>query len=174
MFTTVIPLLLAFNGGSQEGVVYGSFANSDTVFAFNGLTRNYADTVAFCEELWMFPATLDPSRISKDSIQSVMENLVGFNNEIMLGAVRDEDGNFRWDDGTAWTRHTSDIYDNDSKDHILYLKLDGDTRETLWKASDNPKGASLDEGGPDSFVHHNVYFLSDSLYIERFKVYRID
>jgi hypothetical protein len=140
MFTTVVPLLLAFNSGSHAGVVFGSFANSDTIFAYNGLTRSYSDTVAFCEELWMFPAVLDPSRISEDSLQSVMENLVGVNNEITIGAVRGEDGNFQWDDGTPWTQQTSDITQYDSGKPTLYLQLDGDTRTVRWKATNNPKG----------------------------------
>jgi hypothetical protein len=106
MFATLVPLIVAFNTGSSDGVIYGSFAGSEMVYAYNPLGRPQDAAEAFCEKLWMFPASLDPSAVTEEEIFAVLNGLAGLGSA-SLGAFRGEaPGTMVWADGTPWTRRT--------------------------------------------------------------------
>ena len=124
LFATLVPVMISFNTGAGEALTYAAFPHSSTVYAYNSLTRSYEDSLAYCESLWMFPATLDPSVISEEDIQSIMDVMVGLGNSAFAGAVKNEAGHYEWSDGTPWTRRPDDI-DASPDEKWLYLKLSG-------------------------------------------------
>ena len=56
VFSTLVPLMLAFNSEGQDAVHYASFTNRPEIYAFNPTTRSYPESIAFCANHWMRPA----------------------------------------------------------------------------------------------------------------------
>ena len=140
LFATLVPIMISFNTGAGQGLTYAAFPHSPTVYAFNSMTRTYDDSLAYCESLWMFPATLDPSRISDEEIQAIMDVMVGLGNQIFAGAKKNEVGDYEWADGTPWTRRTDDIEANPNEDY-LYLALTETGQPPAWRDTSGAKGA---------------------------------
>jgi hypothetical protein len=142
LFATLIPVIVAFNSGSSGAVLYGSFTNTEMVYAFNGLTRHHDSSVAFCEKLWMYPASLDPASVSDAEVHAIVDGLAG-GLPVALGAARDSESpeNLLWTDGTPWTRHTTDIEDIDRvNEGTLYVQADKATGAMEWRMSGGSKG----------------------------------
>jgi hypothetical protein len=140
LFATLVPVILAFNSGSSAAVTYGAFAHSETVYAYNSMGRSAAVTEIFCEKLWMFPASLDPSTVSEEELIQVLRGITQTSSvSVMPGAKRGtEPGTLVWTDGTPWTRQTDDIEDIDTDEPYLYLELD-DEDKLSWRMSDSTR-----------------------------------
>jgi len=55
VFSTVVPLMLAFNSDGADTIHYASFSNRPEIYAFNPTSRSYPESVEFCADHWMRP-----------------------------------------------------------------------------------------------------------------------
>ena len=110
---------MAFNVGASDGVEYGSFASSKTVYAFNSLQRTPEVVEAANSCVWMFPALVDPASIvSSAELVAVMDGLARAQS-VSLVTVRGEtplpcNPRQRWaTNSTSWFLRPSPTFRNE-------------------------------------------------------------
>eukprot|EP01046_Picozoa_sp_COSAG06_P037923 COSAG06_NODE_4327_length_4364_cov_2.274091_3_plen_248_part_00 len=155
VFSTVVPLLLAFNSDSQNAMHYGSFSTHPAVYAFNAESRGYEDSVKFCESLWMDIAVFHSMEELLDGMLSLTHGVDSF-----VGATRAPapDGgapnSFAWVDGTPWWQPEEDIIDwHSAQDPYMYVMNPVEGQSTVFDATfavrkcagDPRRDASCDE-----------------------------
>ena len=143
-FATVIPIIISFTSAEADAVVYGSFSDTEAVFAFRRLETTYEEYISFCDSVWMAPASIR----TEQEITALATTLAG-GSMFFLGAERKsttpgEDTTFKWMDGTEWTyplpqEDTIDDIEKAGDEDLLYVSLDGD--EARWKGTNNKKGS---------------------------------
>ena len=55
VFSTLVPLMLAFNSDGADTIHYASFNDRPEIYAFNPSSRSYPESVEFCADHWMRP-----------------------------------------------------------------------------------------------------------------------
>ena len=55
-FATIILVMISFNAGSTGGIVYGAFADSLTVYAYEGLVRLRTKSIFIAHQIARTPA----------------------------------------------------------------------------------------------------------------------
>jgi hypothetical protein len=137
VFSTVVPLLLAFNSDSQNAMHYGSFSTHPAVYAFNAESRGYEDSVKFCESLWMDIAVFHSMEELLDGMLSLTHGVDSF-----VGATRAPapDGgapnSFAWVDGTPWWQPEEDIIDwHSAQDPYIYVMNPVEGQSTVFDAT---------------------------------------
>eukprot|EP01051_Picozoa_sp_SAG22_P000454 SAG22_NODE_13_length_33548_cov_57.167773_6_plen_252_part_00 len=106
IFTTVIPVILAFSKAESMDTVYGQRLGSLKLYAYSPVDRTYAESVAFCESIWMEPASLHSPDENADAL-----TLMDTRDRAWIGAVGVLDPacaadctvqQWSWQDGSAW------------------------------------------------------------------------
>ena len=143
-FATVIPLIISFAGADANAVVYGSFSDTQAVYAFRRMETTYEEYVSFCDSVWMTPASIR----TEQEITALATTLAG-GAMFYLGAERKsttpgEDTTFKWVDGTEWAyplpqEDTIMDIEKAGDEDLLYVSID--SNGVNWKGTNGKKGA---------------------------------
>jgi hypothetical protein len=89
----------------------------------------------------MYPASLDPSIVSSEQVSAIMDTMVGMSGRMYVGALKNDNLEYEWLDGTPWTRTMADIEDlNEADEKNLYLAINPADGMVEWRGTKNPKG----------------------------------
>jgi len=151
IFVTIVPVLLAMHNGVTRpyiaAPVYGRMDNSTRIFAFSIVGRNYDDSAAFSESLWMEVASVH-SQAEDEAIVHLMDRkskawLGGRQCKAETSSDKPESSVWRWADGTPYDYYTTGKYDiRDGMDQYnLYTEWQSDISEIEWSP---PQGGELE------------------------------
>ena len=151
VFSTLVPLMLAFNSDGQNTIHYASFSDRPEIYAFNTVTRSYPESVEFCANHWMRPA------VFRSAEELAAMHLLTHGKHVYIGAKRaafnegETPTDFEWDTRTScvgssctgtdasWWLPQDQIDDFDENDQYLKVVTDEDGPDGLWfDATVNP------------------------------------
>eukprot|EP01052_Picozoa_sp_SAG31_P015329 SAG31_NODE_982_length_10556_cov_18.203883_9_plen_338_part_00 len=109
IFTTVIPIILAFSDTENTATIYGQRLGSPKIYAFSPVPRSFAESTAFCESIWMEPASIHSAQENADVVQLLRGRQAAFIGAVDANALCATDGScapepraWRWVDGSPW------------------------------------------------------------------------
>ena len=156
VFSTLVPLMFAFNTDGADAIHYASFNDRPEIYAFNPDTRSYPESVGFCSNHWMRPA------VFRSAEELAAMHLLTHGRQAFIGASRaafnkgETPTDFEWDTrtscvGSSCTGTEASMWLPQDIDHIidfdsvgsnwLFVETDADGPDGIrYDATDNTKG----------------------------------
>ena len=154
VFSTLVPLMLAFNSDGADAIHYASFSNRPEIYAFNSAPRTYTDNVEFCANHWLRPAVFR----SIEELQAM--HFLTRGKPAFIGAQRarpfregEPPADFVWDTASVcpdaacdlppWWIQQDEINDLEKDEAYLYFETSDDGPEQIRFDATNSNRAML-------------------------------